>query len=308
MEKTIQQILVQELKPLEDQLSSIEPDFEPYILTKDEEFEVIEHEISRIEKHYAWKLTDKGINSEFEILSKMDSLDISTKIDVVEILERANSNKVYDEWQKKRRIEERLEAERKLQDIKSFWTAKNVLKLMKWTSESVYGKKLIINEQTTGLIKTICFFLSEDPRFETELNHSLSKGLLIRGVSGLGKTFLLKCVEKNERNPIHILSMIEVIDTIKSEGEFTLSMAGKKILYLDDVGTEESSVKYYGTNINWFKDFLELYYSKNKPFKNLIISTNLSFAQIEEKYGFRVRSRMKDMFNIVDVAGNDMRG
>jgi hypothetical protein len=29
---------------------------------------------------------------------------------------------------------------------------------------------------------------------------------------------------------------------------------------------------------------------------------------MEEKYGFRVRSRIKDMFNIVDVNGEDMRG
>lgn len=293
---------------MEEQLSSIEPEFEPYILTKDEEFEAIENEILRLEKHYLWKLSDRGINSDLEIMSKMDSFDVSGKIDVVEILLTANSNKVYHEWQRNRRIAEKLEQERRLQEIKTFWTAKQFLKLMKWTSENVYGKKLIINENTTSLIKAICFFLSEDPRFETELNYSLSKGLLIRGVSGLGKTHLVKCVESNERSPILILSVIEIIDQIKSDGEYSLNMAGKKILYLDDVGTEESPVKYYGTNINWFKDFLELYYSKSKPFKNLMISTNLSFAQMEEKYGFRVRSRMKDMFNVVDVHGNDMRG
>lgn len=292
---------------MEDQLSLIEHEQEPYILTKEEEFEVIEHEINRIEKHFIWKASASGLLSDLEIKSKLDQFDIESKIDVVEILERSNSMKIYDQWQKKKRLSEKLEQEIKLQETKEFWTAKNLLKLMKFTSYQTFGKPLIINDQTTPLIKALCFFLSEDPRFETELNYSLSKGLLIRGVSGLGKTFLVKCVENNELKPIHSVSMIEIIDQIKSEGEYQLNMAGKKILYLDDVGTEESPVKYYGTNINWFKDFLELYYSKNKPFKNLMISTNLSFAQIEEKYGFRVRSRMKEMFNVIDVKGQDLR-
>jgi len=79
-------------------------------------------------------------------------------------------------------------------------------------------------------------------------------------------------------------------------------------LYLDDVGTEEPIVNHYGTKINWFKNFIEMYYLKNKPFNKLIISTNNSFDEIESKYGFRVRSRIKDMFNIIDVQGKDMRG
>ena len=51
-----------------------------------------------------------------------------------------------------------------------------------------------------------------------------------------------------------------------------------------------------------------MYYLKNKPFNKLIISTNNNFDEIESKYGFRVRSRIKDMFNIIDVRGKDMRG
>ena len=177
---------------------------------------------------------------------------------------------------------------------------------MAWTSEKCYGKKLILHDDNTLLIRAICFFFSRDERFETELNYDLNKGFLIRGVSGLGKTYLLKCIENNDVRPIKIVSMIDISEQVKEEGTYDLQY--KNSLYLDDVGTEEPIVNHYGTKINWFKNFIEIYYLKNKPFNKLIISTNNSFDEIENKYGFRVRSRIKDMFNIIDVRGKDMRG
>jgi len=77
---------------------------------------------------------------------------------------------------------------------------------------------------------------------------------------------------------------------------------------LDDVGTEEHTVNHYGTKISFFKNFIEKYYLQNKTYEKLVVSTNNSFNEMEEKYGFRVRSRIKDMFNIIDVTGKDMRG
>lgn len=142
------------------------------------------------------------------------------------------------------------------------------------------------------------------------MGFSFKKGLLIRGVSGLGKTFLVKCIEKNEIKPIKTVSMIEVSYELKQEGEYQIKQGNNRIIYLDDVGTEEATINHYGTKINWFKDFIETVYLRGveKGFGGLIISTNNSFAEIEEKYGFRVRSRCKDMFNIIDVTGEDMRG
>lgn len=288
-------------------LTRLDEEEEPYILTSEEESSAVDHAITQMKKHAAWRMANYGL-SEMEILSRIAQTDFNELIDREKILALSNSNKLVGLWQKSQREKERQEFEKKQQEIKTFWTAKNVLRLMQWTSENEFGKTLVTNNGTMPLIKAVCFFLSEDPRFETELGYSHQKGLLIRGTSGLGKTFIVNCAKHNELNPVIIQSMIEITEHIKSEGDFSLNMSGKKVLYLDDVGTEESPVKFYGTNISWFKDFLELYYSKAKPFRNLMLSTNLSFQQIEDKYGFRVRSRMKDMFNVVDVIGTDLRG
>ncbi len=74
------------------------------------------------------------------------------------------------------------------------------------------------------------------------------------------------------------------------------------------MGTEEPRIVHYGTTVTWFKNFIEQYYLvQRKNFSGLIISTNNDFDELEDKYGFRVRSRLREMFNIVDVEGNDMR-
>lgn len=281
-------------------------DLEPYVLTAEEEKEAVDYAIEQAKKHKAWRLSQMNLN-EHQIFDRILKTNWEEKINRDNILLIANSNKQRKIWNEKRDIEEREMNKKRQMELQERCNAKYILSLMKETSLSNYNRKLIINESNKVLITALCYFFSNDERFESELNYSFRKGILIRGVSGLGKTYLMKCIEKNELHPITTLSMIEISETIRSEGEFSTSFNG--VVYLDDVGTEEATINYFGTKINYFKNFIEVFYLKNQGvgFSNLIISTNNSFSEIEEKYGFRVRSRMKEMFNIIDISGNDMR-
>lgn len=278
---------------------------EPYILTREEEERSIGHAIEAQKKHLAWKMADKGLKEE-QILAKLASINFGDMLDMEGVLSAANSAKNYLKWQLEQREKDKNEAIAKEAELKSRCTAKYMYNVMAFASKNIYGKELIVHDDNLDLIKTLCFFLSRDSRFETELGYSLDKGLWVRGTVGLGKTYLIKCLEHNELNPIVIRSMIEITNEIKANGEYNLP--NNKMLYLDDVGTEEPLVKHYGTNIAFFKNFIESYYLKTQEFNRLIVSTNNNFSGIEEKYGFRVRSRIKDMFNIIDVKGKDMRG
>lgn len=281
---------------------------EDYILTDDEANAAIEFEIQRLEHHFEWKLNWKSaIVNPHAKASKLDKLDVSGEINVVEILERANSNKNYSIWQENQRKKERDEVEQKKEEVKRIWTANKVYQHIKWVSETRFKKQLIANADTMSIIKPLCYFLSEDERFETELGYSLGKGIMFRGISGLGKTYIVQCAESNGRQPISIVSMLEIASEVRQEGEYNPPLGLSK-LYLDDVGSEEHIQNHYGTKINWFKDFMETFYLRNKQYNKLIISSNISFKEIEEKYGFRVRSRFKDMFNVIDVNGEDLRG
>jgi hypothetical protein len=271
------------------------------ILTPEEKEQAVSHAIETAKKHFVWKLWDKKESAE-NIELKVKSIDWEKEIDVEEILRVANENK-HAGIEIKEKLKQ-LEEQEKLdyEQLKKECDASYFFKVMSCASRN-YGKKLIQNEFNKPLIKTICFFLSEDPRFETELNFSLKKGLLIRGISGIGKTYLVNCVKDNKIKPISIYSMIDISDEVREYGGF---QAKGKVIYLDDVGSEET-VNHYGSKINWFKEFLESYYLNSTDFSRLIISTNCNFDQIQEKYGFRVRSRMKEMFNIIDVKGKDLR-
>lgn len=300
MDQTLKQLL-------EKQWTLTESEPEPYILTPEEEFEAIQWEKDQARNHMAWKMRQL-LFLEPQIAEKLSEINWDEKINREVILQKANSNKHYDLWQKKQREVEKVQEKKKLDELKETYTAKNMFKLMQWASENEFGKKLIVNEDNKHFVTALCYFFSNDGRFKTELGYSFQKGLLIRGISGLGKTHLVRCISKNELNPILVLSMLEITDEIKSEGEYDVEMKGNKTIYLDDVGTEEPIVNHFGTKISFFKNFIENYYLRNKIYNRLLISTNNNYAEIEEKYGFRVRSRMKDMFNTINVKGQDMRG
>lgn len=297
------------LETLAKQLNLTAPDEEKeaYILKPDEEDYIIANEILSQKRHMAWKMKGLAYSDE-ETLARIGEINWEEEINREEILQRANSSKHYDNWQKQKRENEKNDRIEKHKEIALRCNAKYIYNLMAWTSKNRYDKQLVVHDDNRQLIKTICFYLSHDERFEKELGLSFKKGLLIRGISGLGKTHLVKCVENNEVNPIYIISMLEIADEIKTEGEYEIRPGDRNIIYIDDVGTEEATVNHYGTKINWFKNYIERVYLKSRTFYNLMISTNNNFAEIEAKYGFRVRSRVKDMFNIIDISGKDMRG
>lgn len=286
-------------------LTNSDSEKEPYILTPQDEEEIIQNEIVDLKKHYVWKCQQLAL-PEMDILIRMDKINWDEQIDKEEILQRANSARNYAIWLEEKRKKEEQQKKDTLKELNDRYTAKYVYNFLAWVSQNVYNKKLIVDDYNREYIKTICFFFSNDPRFETELKFSFQKGLMIRGISGLGKTYIPRCLQHNELKPISIFSMIDITDEVKRNGDYDIIT--DKIIYLDDVGTEEANVNHYGTKISWFKNYLELYYSKNLPFNKLIISTNCNSQQLEERYGFRVRSRMKDMFNVIDLTGQDMRG
>lgn len=289
---------------------------EPYTLTQDEEEKAIRSALVSLKKHKAWKMAMAG-HKDGTIAQKIASIDFEKLINRDEILKQANANKNHSEWQKAK-LKSEKEEQMKVRDLlKKKCNAKYFYNLMRLNYKKLNKDKPFEQDaDNEKLIRTICFFLSRDERIETIYRYTSdqeksyfdkSKGLLIRGVSGLGKTFLFELVKDNELNPVKIISMIEVSEEIKSEGEYEIDFKNERIIYLDDVGTEEATINHFGTKINWFKDFIEKEYQYKNSFKNIVVSTNLSFQQIEEKYGFRVRSRMKEMFNIVDVNGKDRR-
>ena len=102
--------------------------------------------------------------------------------------------------------------------------------------------------------------------------------------------------------------MVEIYESVKDHGGYNASYEFGGKVYIDDVGTEEEpTINHYGTKINWFKTFIEKADLNIQKHNKIILTTNCTFDEIEEKYGGRVRSRMAGMFNVIDVHGKDFR-
>jgi DNA replication protein DnaC len=292
--------LVASLPPTDKQES------EPYTLTPDEEQKAISYAIEQAQKFMAWKMR-KVVKTEDEIWHRISLIDWNEKIGRSKVLAQANAMKNQEQWQKAQREADKKREANRLKELSAYWTYGRVYKLMKHNSLHVFGKDLDETPGNLPTIKALCFFISRDDRFATELGFDRLKGLLIRGPSDTGKTHLVRCIEDNALNPINSLSMLDITEKVKEDGKYQIESKGKKIIYLDDVGTEEAMVKHYGTSNLWFKVFIETIYHKTKCFNHLILSTNLNFKEIGEQYGFRVESRMREMFNVVTMIGGGYR-
>jgi DNA replication protein DnaC len=298
-------MLNKELNKLAASLNLTENEQEPYLLTKEEEERAIDNAVIRAKQHAAWKMR-RLLMSQEEIFIKLSEIDWTERIDKEGVLKLANTAKLQDQWNERQRDKRRQQESDRLNQLHEFWTYSRVFNLMKWNSENVFGKPFKQTAENLPVIKALCFFVSRNDRF-MELGYDPLKGLLIRGPSGTGKTHLVRCIENNGINPILTQSMLEITERIKDYGEFKFELNGQKIIYLDDVGTEEPVVNFFGTKIAWFKNFIEGVYLKTKLFNHLIISSNLNFKGIEDQYGYRVASRMREMFNVVDLKGLDLR-
>jgi DNA replication protein DnaC len=284
-------------------LSSLKSAFYEYILTPDEEKAVISHALTTEMKGAALKMSGLGYLPQ-SIEQKLKEIDFRGQIDEFELLNKANVRKHWQLQEIKDRQQERENENRKRNELIERCNAKYFFSLMvnHFRNENMC---FVQDASSIPYIKVLCFFMGRDERFETELNLNPQKGLWVIGSPGIGKTKLIEAIAENEITPIKIVSMLTVADTVKTNGEFELGEFNK--ILLDDVGSEEATVNHYGTKINWLKDFLELFYAKRQGFSRVLVTSNDSFDQIEEKYGYRVRSRIREMFNVVKLEGKDRR-
>lgn len=271
------------------------------ILTDSEKQYHINYAIAQQKKHYMVRMTGKGMSVQ-EAEKRIAEIDWSKEIDTPSVLQDAANRKQWfleEEETRKQRLNDRIS---KIQQLRKEWTADRYLQIIRDHYQNRGGFKMIPDQVT--YFQTVAYWLSGDPRFE-EKGFRFNRGLLIVGDAGTGKTETLKAVANNPLFPLTIISMIEIAEQVREKGICILR--SDRIHVIDDIGSEPVPVKHYGTEINWFKDFIETIYLKQTDYSNVIITTNLGGDEIEKLYGYRVRSRMREMFNSITITGKDLR-
>lgn len=188
------------------------------------------------------------------------------------------------------------------------------------------GRPFIIDDFNREVIHKLCLYFTartndklqeQSPGEKTKLHARLSdydldpnKGILLAGGIGCGKTTIMRAFSSNPLCTYRVISARQISWQFADHGfqvirEFTRPESIPINQYghtetgtcFDDLGTEEER-KHYGDKVNAMAEILLSRYD-NLPFNQTHITTNLNADMIEQTYGPRLRSRMREMFNLI---------
>lgn len=192
-------------------------------------------------------------------------------------------------------------------------TFKDVYDEMKRLEQPMPPKRieLRISDARTVLWQVFRFFASQEgvraewlPEYEqiaAWLTNNEGRGLFMFGNCGRGKSLLGRYVL-----PAILLQHLRKVVSVYDMQDLNRDIDGalrKHIISLDDVGTEELSVK-FGEKRQAFAEVMD---AAEKYGKLVIISTNLSFEDLRQRYGDRVIDRIRRTTRRVAFNGKSLR-
>lgn len=152
-----------------------------------------------------------------------------------------------------------------------------------------------------SLEKKEAVWLPEYERVAGWLSSNDGRGLFLYGNCGRGKSILCRYAL-----PAILLKyagkVVSVFDIQDMNKDVDLVLS-KHIISLDDIGTEEISIK-YGERRMAFSEIMD---AAEKHGKLVIVSTNLSEDDLRERYGDRVLDRIKAITTRVLFKGESLR-
>lgn len=206
--------------------------------------------------------------------------------------------------------------------------------LMRLRMEKIFSPSFMLDQYNEYLYEMLCHYFGEDPEFTKKsefvslaqaagvVNPSLEKGIFLAGNFGVGKTAIMRLFSKNQRQCYEIKNAKDIAIEYKQGGENEMgkyvvktkaAFEDPSVFYqknigicIDDLGTEDIKSN-YGDKKNVIGDIIEQKYSQQTCGIFFHASTNLTAEQLKSYYGERVTSRMREIFNFIEVKGTDRR-
>ena len=175
--------------------------------------------------------------------------------------------------------------------------------------KATYSSSFKISEMDHPTIYKLLIYMIQYEKTALNLKIELSKGILLSGAIGCGKTSLMNLVRPFAYHSFEykIKTCREVSFEFAKNGFeaincYTLKQANQSRLTgycFDDLGAEQQ-IKHFGNDCNVMAEVLISRYEQFVENKSVThITTNLSASEIENNYGNRLRSRMRQMFNLI---------
>lgn len=173
-----------------------------------------------------------------------------------------------------------------------------------------------IDDENKGVVHTLCMYFTGDQGF-LQLNpgFSFSKGLLIIGPIGCGKTEIMKICNENPKLSYSQHDCQDIVD------EFTTKEIGEKVFdkycsspvnkssekcfgqthlgrFFDDLGFETLG-NHMGNIRNVMAEIIRIRH-KELPHHFTHFTSNLDMESLKDFYGARVADRLKEMCNVIE--------
>lgn len=182
----------------------------------------------------------------------------------------------------------------------------------KFKADEIYQYFLLqykVDSDNKEIVSQLCLYFANDSRFKGDL----SKGIIIFGGVGVGKTSLMKFFMRNQIYSYRLISCRDIETEFAMEGDNSVDyystnptipnnsnpFGHQQIGFcFDDIGTE-SNAKFYGKEKNVIAEILLNRYDNQLPKNSTHITTNLSVDELTKAYGTRVCDRIKEMMNVI---------
>lgn len=135
------------------------------------------------------------------------------------------------------------------------------------------------------------------------------KGLVVSGEYGVGKTALAAIATRAFGRSVFKVRLAipdDLARLTRPWQEFYAENPYAQNAWLDDLGAE-NPVSDYGIRLERAGDFIVTWHELHRPGTRLVVTTNLTTAELDARYGGRVLSRLKDLCVPLRLTGGDKR-